>query len=196
MKGLLIKDAFTMMKETKYFFILAVVMMFLQNDFLFSYIIVYAAMLPMAAQAYDERVKWDKMAQTLPLTVDQIVGSKYIMGYLSAFAAVLIVMAARLLGRSFRAEEFGMLLIVVCVALVVQALNIPLMFWIGVERGRLLFIILVIGAAMAASSIWQEAITAPLTLNIRLLLSAAFGVTVIVNIISFYLCRIVYNRKQ
>ncbi len=196
MKGLLIKDAFTMMKETKYFFILAVVMMFLQNDFLFSYIIVYAAMLPMAAQAYDERVKWDKMAQTLPLTVDQIVGSKYIMGYLSAFAAVLMVLAARLLGRSFRAEEFGMLLIVVCVALVVQALNIPLMFWIGVERGRLLFIILVIGAAMAASSIWQEAITAPLTLNIRLLLSAAFGVTVIVNIISFYLCRIVYNRKQ
>ena len=105
MKGLLIKDAYTMMKETKYFFILAVVMAFFQNDFLFSYIIVYAASLPIAALAYDERAKWDKMAETLPLTVGQIIGSKYIMGYVSVGIAMLLAISGKLLGSSFRAEE-------------------------------------------------------------------------------------------
>ena len=53
MRGLLIKDLCSMMKQTKYFFILAVGMAFLQNDFLFSYVIVYAASLPITALAYD-----------------------------------------------------------------------------------------------------------------------------------------------
>lgn len=196
MKGLLIKDAYTMMKETKYFFILAVVMAFLQNDFLFSYIIVYAASLPIAALAYDERAKWDKMAETLPLTVGQIIGSKYIMGYVSVGIAMLLVISGKLLGSSFRAEDMVTMLIVVCIALAVQAFNMPLMFWIGVERGRLLFIALVVGAALAVSSIGQEIMASPVTLNINFILFSAVGITIAVNIISFYVSRIAYYKKQ
>lgn len=196
MKGLLIKDAYTMMKETKYFFILAVVMAFLQNDFLFSYIIVYAVSLPIAALAYDERAKWDKMAETLPLTVGQIIGSKYIMGYVSVGIAMLLVISGKLLGSSFRAEDMVTMLIVVCIALAVQAFNMPLMFWIGVERGRLLFIALVVGAALAVSSIGQEIMASPVTLNINFILFSAVGITIAVNIISFYVSRIAYYKKQ
>lgn len=196
MKGLLIKDAYTMMKETKYFFIMAVVMAFLQNDFLFSYIIVYAASLPIAAMAYDERAKWDKMAETLPLTVGQIIGSKYIMGYVSVSIAMLLVISGKLLGSSFRAEDMVTMLIVVCIALAVQAFNMPLMFWIGVERGRLLFIALVVGAALAVSSIGQEIMASPVTLNINFILFSAVGITIAVNIISFYVSRIAYYKKQ
>ncbi len=196
MKGLLIKDAYTMMKETKYFFIMAVVMAFLQNDFLFSYIIVYAASLPIAAMAYDERAKWDKMAETLPLTVGQIIGSKYIMGYVSVSIAMLLVISGKLLGSSFRAEDMVTMLIVVCIALAVQAFNMPLMFWIGVERGRLLFIALVVGAALAVSSIWQEIMASPVTLNINFILFSVVGITIAVNIISFYVSIIAYYKKQ
>ena len=196
MKGLLIKDAYTMMKETKYFFILAVVMAFFQNDFLFSYIIVYAASLPIAALAYDERAKWDKMAETLPLTVGPIIGSKYIMGYVSVGIAMLLAISGKLLGSSFRAEDMVTMLIVVCIALAVQAFNMPLMFWIGVERGRLLFIALVVGAALAVSSIGQEIMASPVALNINFILFSAVGITIAVNIISFYVSRIAYYKKQ
>ena len=72
----------------------------------------------------------------------------------------------------------------------------PLMFWIGVQRGRLLFIALVVGAALAVSSIGQEIMASPVTLNINFILFSAVGITIAVNIISFYVSRIAYYKKQ
>lgn len=201
MKGLLIKDLCSMMKQTKYFFILAVGMAFLQNDFLFSYIIVYAASLPITALAYDERAKWGRMEETLPLTRTQIIGSKYAMGYITVAVSLLIVFCGRLFGAVVYAMPFHMenmfaILIIACIALVVQAVNLPLMFWIGVERGRLLFILIVVSSAFAIVSIWEDMGMNQALLNFPFVLAVVVGITVVLNILSFLISERMYNRNQ
>ena len=218
MKGLLLKDASVIMKETKYFFLLAVVMSLLQNEFLFAYIVVYAATLPMAAIAYDERVKWNRMEETLPLTRAQMIGCKYIMGYISIAAAILLVFCGRLFGAvinlnagglpahsnnlfsmlmaSLGAEVWFSLLIICCIALTIQAFNLPLMFWIGVERGRLLFILIIVGAATATVSIWEELGENTIHLNLTLIFLIALAITIVVNLISFQVSKALYNREK
>ena len=57
MTGLLLKDIYTMLKQTKYFLLLTIALGFLQNDFMLTYVICYASMLPLTALGYDERAK-------------------------------------------------------------------------------------------------------------------------------------------
>ncbi len=198
MKGLLIKDICSMMKQTKYFFVLAVVMAFMQNDFLFSYIIVYAASLPITALAYDERAKWGRMEETLPLTRAQIIGSKYMMGYITVAVSLAIVFCGRLYGamayaRPIRMENMFSIVITACIALAVQAVNLPLMFWIGVERGRLLLILIIVSAAFAIVSLWEDLEIHQASLHFPLVLAAAAGITAVLNILSFQISKRMYH---
>ena len=201
MKGLLIKDMYAIMKQTKYFGILAVVMAFMQNDFLVSYVIVYAASLPFTALAYDERAKWKRMEEILPLTHAQIIGSKYVMGYITVAASLLVVFCGRLFGaavyaKPVRMENVYIILVIACAALVVQAVNLPLMFWIGVERGRLLFILIVVGSAFAVVSIWEDMKINSVSPNLPIILAAAMGITAVVNLISFLVSERLYNYEK
>lgn len=202
MKGLLLKDASTILKETKYFFLFAVVVALVQNDFLFAYLIVYAATLPIAAIGYDERVRWKRLEETLPLTKAQMVGSKYVMGYVSVAVAIVLVLCGRLIGAglntnpaSFAPEMLFMLLMISCMALIVQAVNLPLMFWIGVERGRLLFVLIVVCTAMAASTIWEEKVQNAIRMDQLQFFLIALLVTVIANLISFQVSKALYSRE-
>lgn len=201
MKGLLLKDMYSMMKQTKYFCILAVVMAFMQNDFMFCYVIVYAGSLPITALAYDERAKWGRMEEMLPLTRARIIGSKYVMGYITVAASLFIVFCGRLFGavayaKPVRMEDVFMILMIACVALVVQAVNLPLMFWIGVERGRLLFILIVVSTAFAVVSIWEDVEINQLSLNLPLFLAVAIGITAAANLISFLASERLYNCEK
>lgn len=201
MKGLLLKDTFIIVKENRYFLLLAAVMACMQNEFFYSYIIIYAAALPYAALAYDERVNWNRMAETLPVTKAQIIGSKYLVGYLSVTAAAVMAIIGQLLGIAFHAKPFqiqdvNVTLLVVCMALAMQALHIPLMFWIGVERGRLLFVLIMVSAAVGASSIWERISVRPAVYDPNLILAAAFGLTAAANLISFYVAQRLYPKEK
>ncbi len=46
--------------------------------------------------------------------------SKYIMGYLSSLAAIVLVIFGKMLDRSFRVEEFAMMFLVLCISLSMQ----------------------------------------------------------------------------
>ena len=46
----------------------------------------YAAMMPISALAYDENCKWDQLAAMMPYSVRDIVLSKYLFGYICLLA--------------------------------------------------------------------------------------------------------------
>ena len=95
MRGLLIKDAYTIVKQTKVLLLITVIFAVVPSDFLFGYSVFYAAMMPITGLAYDERAKWDKLAGMLPYSVNEIVGSKYLMGYISVGIVFLLTIVSR-----------------------------------------------------------------------------------------------------
>ena len=75
--------------------------------------------------------------------------SKYLLGSFLAFCAALIALAAQVALSLFQHTSVDLdalvaLLAVLCSAYLLLAINMPLLFKLGVERGRLAFLILTV----------------------------------------------------
>ena len=101
MKGLLLKDAYQIWHYAKGVVVAAVVMMgagvvTIMNGA--NFFIVYAGflmgMMPMTLLAYDQASKFSEYSGVLPVTKEQLVGSKYIIGLCGLVLAELFAAAA------------------------------------------------------------------------------------------------------
>ena len=122
MKGLLLKDAYQIWHYAKGVIVAAVVMMgagvvTIMNGA--NFFIVYAGflmgMMPMTLLAYDQASKFSEYSGVLPVTKEQLVGSKYIIGLCGLVLAELFAAAAlgvaslcsNLLSKSFFTKGYG-----------------------------------------------------------------------------------------
>lgn len=160
MKALIQKDVYVLWKQMKIFVIVMLVIMAGNGSFGSVFVVIWCAMLPYTALAYDERCKWDQLAAMMPYSPRDLVLSKYVLGWLCAGAAGVLVLAAQAVIRAFRLPlETGSPLAVLlsfCASVCVLAITLPLMFRFGVERGRMgmfLLIFLVCGGAGALTAI-------------------------------------------
>ena len=150
MKGLLYKDAVTLMKQLKLFLLMILIFAVIPGYNMITFALVYCAMLPFSAMAYDERSKWNRLAAMLPYSDVQLVLCKYILGWLSVLGAMLIAAVAQfavLLIRGAQAELAAMLLTLVVstsASLILLALSLPFLYRFGVERGRMTFIVAIV----------------------------------------------------
>ena len=161
MKALIIKDTYVIWRQMKYFLILILIFSALPSGFNNAFAVIYAAMLPYTALAYDERSKWDQLAAMMPYSTRDAVLSKYVFGWLciggAAVLSGLLQMALSLVvDRVFLP---GVMVLSVLGAVCILAISLPLMFRMGVEKGRLamfLVIFLVCGAAGAIAHIAES----------------------------------------
>ena len=162
MKALIIKDTYVIWRQMKYFLILILIFSALPSGFNNAFAVIYTSMLPYTALAYDERSKWDQLAAMMPYSTRDAVLSKYVFGWLciggAAVLSGLLQMALSLVvDRVFLP---GVMVLSVLGAVCILAISLPLMFRMGVEKGRLamfLVIFLVCGAAGAIASITESA---------------------------------------
>ena len=126
------------------------------NDFNNVFIVVWSAMLPYSAMAYDERSHWDQMAAMMPYTRRDIVMSKYVLGWLAMVAAavmsVIVQTAASFAGGA--GCDLAMLIISLLGGVISIDLILPMAFRYGVEKGRMIFficffVIAIVGGALA-----------------------------------------------
>ena len=106
MKGLLLKDAYQIWHYAKGVIVAAVVMMgagvvTIMNgaNFFIVYAGFFLGMMPMTLLAYDQASKFSEYSAVLPVTKEQLVGSKYIIGLCGlvlaeAFAAAALGVAS------------------------------------------------------------------------------------------------------
>ena len=146
-KALLLKDWLVLSRQMKVFLVLIAVFSAVPVLSVSSFAIVYSAMLPYTAMAFDERDKWDRLAAMMPYRESDLVLSKYLLGY----AVLAVAACSRLLLH--RTEELAMLAVLAAVALLVLAFSAPLLFRWGVERGRMLFVFLMVAVATGSSSL-------------------------------------------
>ena len=161
MKALIIKDTYVIWRQMKYFLILILIFSALPSGFNNAFAVIYTSMLPYTALAYAERSKWDQLAAMMPYSTRDAVLSKYVFGWLciggAAVLSGLLQMALSLVvDRVFLP---GVMVLSVLGAVCILAISLPLMFRMGVEKGRLamfLVIFLVCGAAGAIAHIAES----------------------------------------
>ena len=144
MKGLLLKDIYTLTKQVRIFLIMIICFSLTPNASMTAFAICYSAILPITALAYDERSKWDKLAMMMPYSVKELVFSKYLLGYLCMLVASILSMIGKIAFALIRHENMIEALIPIlplfCVGVLLQSLNFPFMFRFGVEKGRILYL--------------------------------------------------------
>ena len=157
MKGLVWKDIYTLLKQTKFILLLMVLFACLPGYSMSAFAIFYGAMLPITALAYDERSKWDELAAMMPYSVKEIVGSKYVLGLLLVGSISALSIAARIVtgiikATPFDAEGIMSTVSLACLSLVLLMVDLPLMFRLGVEKGRIIYILLTCVGVVAGVS--------------------------------------------
>lgn len=201
MKGLLWKDACIMIKQTKVFLVLVVALALMPNRFLYPYALFYAAMLPITALAYDERSKWNKLADMMPYSAGEIVACKYVMGYFLVGCVFILTAAGKLV---FAAAGYGApgpaewaeLALTACMAVILQAVNLPIMFWIGVEKGRLLFILFGVCSIFGAVTFLEGAEFSGAKAGLPLLALCAAVFAVLASLISCLVAKRLYQSRK
>lgn len=101
MKGLLLKDAYQMWCYTRWIILMSIAMMLMGTYFMkdgSNFFMLYGGLmlgiLPMTLLAYDQNSRFSAYSAALPVTKEQLVGSKYIIGLCGLVLAELFAAAA------------------------------------------------------------------------------------------------------
>ena len=155
MKGLLLKDAWQVWYYAKGVVVAAVAMMgagvaTMMNGA--NFFLVYAGfllgMLPMTLLAYDQTSKFNAYSAALPVTKEQLVGCKYIVGLCGMVLAELFAAAALGVASLHWAAVDGVLVVstlvqVGMVTLLDSTILLPLSYRFGYEKAKYVFYLMV-----------------------------------------------------
>ena len=101
------------------------------------------AMLPISALGYDERCKWERYALSMPLQKKDLFFSKLLLGVLAiAFGAAIQTAGALLTGKTALLNSIPLSSLG---ALIYLCTSLPLMFHLGLEKGRIFLMLLSAG---------------------------------------------------
>lgn len=191
MKSLLIKDFFVIIKQLKIFLIIIPVIAITGGVSLSAMAILFGALLPMTAIAYDERSKWNELALMMPYTKKDLVFSKYLLGYICVFGSAILVILGQVLLQLIGSANHGLnmntVLFGVFSALIFIAINTPVLFKFGSEKGRFLFIIVMaligaFGNAFDSSIVLPLQHISPVVFMIGILLLNVISIQISLNI--------------
>ena len=142
MIGLIYKDLMVMRKTLALYMVIFAVygymgIVYNQGGLLFAMVLVLSAMLPVSSIAYDERCKWDKIANTAPLSRKEIVMAKYLFAILLTVFSVAVCFVIYLFdSRMPMTEKLIMCYMLTMGGMLYQALLLPVNIKFGAEKGR------------------------------------------------------------
>lgn len=168
MKALILKDLYQLKAYCKSLLLLVCVFTLVVpfsdgNLFFCIYPVMMISMLPMTLLSYDERTKWNCYCAALPFRRSQIVTAKYLLCLLLTLPMALLVLGLSAIRIAVSGSGQWSALAVLAVSLLVMStlsssLSMPFLFRFGVEKGRLLYIIIVC-IACSSSFVIQDLTT-------------------------------------
>jgi ABC-2 type transport system permease protein len=200
MRALLLKDFDVMTHGLRSYLILLAIFAMVPYAGCSGFAMVYAAMLPYQAFAYDERSKWDTYAAMMPYSTRMLVTSKYAFAWCGIAAVGALGAISRfvqlLAGRAEAKEELLSLLPLTGISLLILALTLPLVCRFGVEKGRLLFIAVIavtaLGFVSGAQYLSNQNTNEPAVILLLIGVSIA---GVVAQPISIWLSQKLYRRR-
>ena len=161
MKGLLLKEFYLLKSLSRSY--LTVLTLFLvltltgvyQITLFSSMAVLLLTMIPLSTFSLDEIARWERFAAATPAGRNGVVGAKYLFTLAMAGGTLLLTSLVNLLILVLRPEEtsagnlFLSSLICVCVGLLMAGLLLPLAFWLGAQKSRILLTV-IMGLVFAA----------------------------------------------
>lgn len=147
MKALVIKDILNLKKQYRvlgllFGFYLIFGLAAGQPDAFSGVITMMMVLLTITSMSYDERSHWDKYALTMTVSRRELVLSKYVLGVLLSLLAFLLNLPMQKIAGSLPWIDALMVSAMLTgLALFLLAVLLPLMFHFGVEKGRILMMI-------------------------------------------------------
>lgn len=205
MKALLLKDWYVLRKQVWSYLLIVLVWGLIPSLTLNLLAVVYGAMIPYTAMAYDQRSRWDKFARLLPYSDRTVVLSRYALGWISlsvgAFAVAICqgVLTCLPLPAKLSANlSPGFVFAALCVGCLLLDLNIPLILRYGTEKARWvskLVIILACASTGALGALVNDAKAATATV-LPLTLAGMLVLTVIATAVSILLSLKFYRENR
>ncbi|MCS1391441.1 ABC-2 transporter permease [Lysinibacillus boronitolerans] len=152
MVGLILKDLMTIQRQMKaqafvLVFLLVMAIFMQQSAMLLAIIVFIVTIQAITALSYDEQSKWDKYANTLPISKADIVFSKYILSVMLMIIG--LVMALPIIffinfftNNEITSEFFLTFNLIVTLALCSLAVLLPIYIKFGSIKGRIVLIAL------------------------------------------------------
>ena len=202
MKALLLKDFLTLSRYLRMALLFVVIFACIPGGSMAAYALVFAAMIPITALAYDEQSKWPRLAAMMPYSPRQLVMSKYVLGYIMLGGAILLSVVSTVVTTLVRGDvldpaSLSMMLILACAASLILAVIMPLIMYFGVEKGRLVMLVgvaAIVGVTFALGDI--DVLMAALDASLVTVTAVFLVVCVAVNALSIPLSVRIYNRKN
>jgi len=209
MNSLILKDFISLKSYSKS---LAIIIGFFTiitftNDelsFLSGMIILIMSMLPITSFSYDQHAKWDLFSQTLPVSRKQLVMSKYVLGIISIIAGAILAILLNvvvLLVKSLEVDVWYLFLansLIALVALLYLSILIPLVYKFGVEKSRLLMIVVLAIPSVLAIGLSKAGVSIPVLDEITPAILVAIGLVLVVCVmlISYVISVRIYMKKD
>jgi ABC-2 type transport system permease protein len=151
MKGLLLKDFYMIWKQAKFMLALVIIYILIgvvsDSSFWTVFSVIFMAMLPITALGLDERSGWTSYASMLPFSKHDIVVGKYVFGLIGVGSSVLLYAVLTMLTGIVRYGSvqidsiLQMIMPLFSVSFLFIATNLPIMFKVGVEKGRMWYLL-------------------------------------------------------
>ena len=184
---------------------------FLKNGtFVGTMITLMLSMQVITTMSYDEYAKWDKYALTMNINRKDIIISKYIFFTISIIIGIVVGITTSIAINQIAKLDTGMNEIIVtsivvpCVFAILFSIIIPVVFKTGVEKGRIVMMLILFIPAILVGAIVKISekanITMPSPSNLEILMK--FGVlglvllTILAVFISYKVSLSIYNKKE
>lgn len=167
MKGLLLKDLMNLKGQAKVMLLLLgfyMVMAFVSREqsYFGGVVTILCALIPVTALSYDERAKWDHIALTMPVSRRDMVLSKYLLGGAFALGALVLNISFQLIMGAQAMADILMTSLLMCgVGVLFLSILLPILFKMGVEKGRILMMMVLFIPTGLVMLLSQSGLPAP-----------------------------------
>ena len=208
MKGLIIKDLYALKSYGTIYalplVIFAAVLVFEGASTVCMLPCLLLGILPSSLQAADEGSKWLQYSACLPYTRSQIVSAKYIISIIFNVASSAVLLIVNILNIVFVNRDLSQLAsLPMWAALYLSvgifgALCLPFIFWLGVEKGRIVYMVFcgLMGACMGVIGAWSADLVLGEIPNIAVIMAAVFAIAAALFAISWAASIAVFKRRQ
>lgn len=202
MTGLILKDLLNLKKQAKVYLIL-VIFYFVygavfENSSMFSSMMtMVAVMIPITAMSYDERSKWDRYALTLPISRVGIVVSRYLLGVIFIVIAFVLSMLVNLVfSKMYSTESILINLAALSAGITVMSVIFPLLFKYGVEKGRILMMLVFFAPIAILMIVSKLGVPMPDEETIKSFIYLSPIIAVAILLVSIRISLSIYMKKE
>lgn len=202
MLGLLYKDIVNLKAQFKVMALLVILYSFFafasgNSAMLGGIITILGAMMPITALAYDEKAHWDKYALTMPVSRNQIVLSKYLLGLGFVLVAFVINLLFNLLTGMMPTDMmFPVTFALAAAGVMFMTLTFPFMIKFGVEKGRIIMFVLILLPTIVAMIGSKLNLPLPSEKTLLLLPYIGFAASILLCGISLLISIKIYQNKE